>query len=454
VVDATAQTVVTPAHTAQSTPGVPHGRALPPFDRRVWIVAGVVFAVLMVLSPWYGFDRDELYFLDCARHLQASYVDQPVLTPLMARISLSLFGVSLTGLRIWPSLAAAGTIAVGALTARELGGGRCPQLLTAVGVATMPALLGADHLMGPTSIDLLAWAALALFALRVERTGDLRWWAAAGAVLGLGLANKHSIGFFAFALVLGIALSGGLRLLTNRWFLCGVVIAALFTAPDLWWQAGHGWATITMTRHLNADNGGAAKIATWVAGQLLMTSLVLVPVWLLGLRTLWRSRRPVRRGITWAYVLLFVFFATTTGSKIYYVAGAYVPLLAAGIVALDPRLQRRPSGMRRLLVGVGVTTIAALPIVLPVLPASDIGWTYALNQVPSESVGWPELVSTVRHAWDQVPADRRVQAVLVTANYGEAGAINELGHGIGLPIAYGTQNSEWWWGPGTLGRRP
>ena len=55
-----------------------------PFDRRVIVVGGIVFAVLMALSGRYGFDRDELYFLDCARHLQASYVDQPALGPLLA----------------------------------------------------------------------------------------------------------------------------------------------------------------------------------------------------------------------------------------------------------------------------------------------------------------------------------------------------------------------------------
>lgn len=76
------------------------------FDRRTIVVGGVAFAVLMALSSRYGFHRDELYFLDCARHLQGGYVDQPVLTPLLARVSLWLFGVSVTGLRLWPALAA------------------------------------------------------------------------------------------------------------------------------------------------------------------------------------------------------------------------------------------------------------------------------------------------------------------------------------------------------------
>ncbi|MYR63844.1 hypothetical protein GTY54_49155, partial [Streptomyces sp. SID625] len=88
------------------------GGRITPLDRRVFAVAVVVLAVLMALSPRYGFHIDELYFLDCARHLQASYVDQPALAPLLARVSLSLFGVSEVGLRLWPALAAAGTVVV------------------------------------------------------------------------------------------------------------------------------------------------------------------------------------------------------------------------------------------------------------------------------------------------------------------------------------------------------
>src|SRR5580693_2037028 len=115
---------------------------LEPLDRWVLVVGAVVFALLMALSARYGFHRDELYMLDCARHLQASYVDQPVLAPLLAWVSLKLFGVSVTGLRVWPALAAWATVVVGGLTAREFGGGRRAQLLAAAGTATMPMLLG------------------------------------------------------------------------------------------------------------------------------------------------------------------------------------------------------------------------------------------------------------------------------------------------------------------------
>src|SRR5690348_6217430 len=197
----------TPAtDTAADTPAAPPGASIEPFDRRVIIVGGVVFAVEMALSTRYGFHRDELYFLDCARHLQASYVDQPVFVPLLARISLALFGVSLPGLHLWTALAAWATVVVAGLTAREFGGGRRAQLVAAFATAAMPALLAIDHLFGPTAFDVLAWAALALVVARIGRTGDARWWLLAGLALGLGLANKHSVGLFAISLFAGALL--------------------------------------------------------------------------------------------------------------------------------------------------------------------------------------------------------------------------------------------------------
>jgi 4-amino-4-deoxy-L-arabinose transferase-like glycosyltransferase len=419
-----------------------------PFDRRVIAVGAVVFAVLLSLATRYGFHRDELYFLECARHLQASYVDQPVLTPLLAWVSLKLFGVSLLGLRMWPALAAWATVIIAGLTAREFGGGRRAQLLAAAATATMPVLLGADHLFGPTAFDVLAWAGLALVVVRIGRTGDTRWWLLGGLILGLGLANKHSVGFFAIALLIGALLSGGRRLVLNRWFLAGAAIAAAFTIPDIWWQAQHQWATIAMTRALAQENGGLANVASWVTGQLLMSALAMVVVWAAGLRFLWRSGQPLWRALTWAYAILFVFFALTTGGKIYYLGGAYIYLLGAGAVAIDSWLAARKARLHALLLTTALTFALTLPVVLPVLPARDLGGTQKINAVLAESVGWPQLVSSVRTAWFSLPASQRANAVIFASNYGEASAVNILGQGAGLPQAVSGHNTYWWWGPG------
>ncbi len=236
----------------------------------------------------------------------------------------------------------------------------------------------------------------------------MRWWLAAGVILGLGLANKHSVGFFGVALLAGALLTGreGRRLVLNWWFAAGAGIAAVFAVPDLWWQAQHQWATISMTQSLNQENGGVANIGNWVIGQVLMTAVAMVGVWLAGLRFLWRSQRPLWRALAWAYGLLFVLFMLTTGGKIYYLAGAYVYLLAAGAVVIDERLAARGRSLRRLLTATAISCAAALPLVLPVLPAADIGWTAKVNSVAAESVGWPQLVSTVRTVWTSLPASR------------------------------------------------
>ena len=419
-----------------------------PFDRRVIWVGGIVFAALVALSARYGFDRDELYFLDGARHLQASYVDQPVLAPLLAWVSLKLFGVSLPGLRVWPALAAWATVVVGGLIAREFGGGKRAQLLAAIGTATMPVLLGSAHVANTTAYELLAWAGLALVVARIGRTGDCRWWLAGGLVAGLGVADDHSMSFFAIALAIGALLSGGRRMIWNRWFLGGAAIAVAFEVPDLWWQAQHQWATIAMTHVLNQQNGGPANIGTWIVGQLGMVTLAMAWVWVAGLRFLWRSGRPLWRAMAWAYGLLFVLFAVTTGAKTYYLGAAYVYLLAAGAVAIDAWLQARPGLLRNLLLASALTTAVSVLIVLPVLPATDIAWTYKTNPTLGETVGWSQFVRTVNGVWKSLPPRQRASTVIFTADYGEAGAINELGRGTGLPTAVSGQNSEWWWGPG------
>src|SRR5690242_11617491 len=76
----------------------------------------------------YGYFRDELYYLDMARHLDWGYVDAAPLVAVYAKLALC-FGGSLAALRVIPAVAGAGLIVLTILLARELGADRYGQFL-------------------------------------------------------------------------------------------------------------------------------------------------------------------------------------------------------------------------------------------------------------------------------------------------------------------------------------
>src|SRR5436189_5645017 len=95
-------------------------------DRRVRtsIIAGLALVALIVhllTIHRYGYFRDELYYIACARHLDFGYVDLAPLSAFLLRIELIFFGSSFA-LRIFPALASAVTVALAGMLARELGG--------------------------------------------------------------------------------------------------------------------------------------------------------------------------------------------------------------------------------------------------------------------------------------------------------------------------------------------
>jgi hypothetical protein len=83
--------------------------------------------------------------------------------------------------------------------------------------------------------------------------------------------------------------------------------------------------------------------------------------------------------------------------------------------------------------------------VLP--PGALTGPVLAINKEPGEQVGWPQLASTVARGWQEIPAADRATAVIFTANYGQAGAIEQFGPAQGLPKPYSGHMSYADWGP-------
>src|SRR5215470_6919964 len=115
------------------------------------IIAVAAFAVEMAVSARYGYVRDELYFLSAGHHLAFGYVDQPPLTPLLARAAAELGGNTLIGLRVVPALGLAALVVLTAAMSRMLGAGRTGQLLAALAAATCGEYLGAMHELTTTT---------------------------------------------------------------------------------------------------------------------------------------------------------------------------------------------------------------------------------------------------------------------------------------------------------------
>ncbi|HKP90039.1 MAG TPA: hypothetical protein VJT75_08705, partial [Thermoleophilaceae bacterium] len=86
-----------------------------------------------------------------------------------------------------------------------------------------------------------------------------------------------------------------------------------------------------------------------------------------------------------------------------------------------------------------------LVVALPVLPAGDADPVIALNGDVGETIGWPDLVRTVAGVARGLP--RRPEPAILTANYGEAGAIDRYGPALGLAPAFSGHNAYGDWGP-------
>ena len=409
------------------------------------LLAGLLAGLLLAVAGRYGYHRDELYFLRAGREAAFGYVDQPPLTPLLAAAMDTLAPGSLFALRVPSALAAAGVVVLTGLLAREFGGGRAAQLLAATAMAVSAVLLIAGHLLSTTTVDLLVWTALSWLLVRALREGG-QWWLAVGAVAGIGLQNKLQPAFLVAAVVVGILAVGPRETLRSPWPWAGGLVALVVWAPNLVWQALNGWPQLRVAEAIAAGSSGTSE--PWylfLPFQLVMVSPLLVPVWAVGW---WRlARDPALRrwrAFAVAYVVLAGLFLLI-GGKPYYLAGLYPVLLAAGA---GPVAEWARAGRPRA-VAVGAALVLSLGLnsllMLPIVPVGRLGATPIpdINYDAGETVGWPRLAAAVEEVRTDLPPGETV--AVLTANYGEAGAVDRFTPGLGP--AYSPHNAYWSWGP-------
>ena len=415
----------------------------------------------------YGYFRDELYFLDCGRHMAWGYVDHAPLIGVYARIGLFLGG-SLHAIRFLPALAGAALVALTIVMTRELGGGRFAQGLAGLCVLVATVYLAMDSILSMNAFEPLYWMGCIYVLLRIVNTGQSRLWIWFGVLAGLGLENKHSTLIFGFAVSVALLLTPERRELRKPWLWLGGGIALAIFLPNLIWQFQHHFPTLEDLNNVQRT-GKNIQLGplTFFAQQIFLMHPITFPVWAAGLWFYAAGRGTRWRVLAWTYLVLLVSMMAMKG-KIYYVAPIYPMLFAGGAVAVESwlarwRFARQTPWLKAALVAIMVLAAApldllALPILPPQqylvyartlhisLPKTEVHHAGALPQIFGDQFGWPELVEQVSKIYWSLSPEERARTAIFANNYGEAGAIDLFGPRYGLPPALSGHQTYFYWG--------
>ena len=430
----------------------------------LYIAAGS-FLAHMLTAGRYGYFRDELYYLACARHLAFGYVDQPPLIALLTWLTVHTIGNSLQALHFLPALAGAAIVWLTAMIAREFGGGRFGQGLAATSIALAGVFLTNAHLLTMNVFEPLFWMGCAYLVICIIKKQNQRPWLWFGVLAGVGLENKYSMALFGLAVLVGPLLTAERKAFRFPWIWLAGAMAFVIFLPNLLWNIHHHWPFIELMHNVRASGRDIVRgPLAFLGEQIFMMSPLNFPIWLAGLFFLFFAPEGKRfRVLGWTFLMVVVTTMLLHG-KGYYSAPAYPMVLAAGAVVIERMARNRhwlkPATVAALVAG----TAPLLPLMIPILPLETyVHYQERLHLAPpatekshlrsplpqyySDDLGWEEMTAVAAEAYDRLPFGLRSVTAVYAQNYGEAGAIDFFGPKYGLPRAISGHQNYYLWGP-------
>jgi hypothetical protein len=423
----------------------------------VAVLCALKVSLHLALINRYGFHGDELYFIECGRHLTLGYVDHAPLIPWLARLSEELGGVSLVALRLPAVVAGTGTMVFTALLVRAWGGGTRAQVLALLALLIAPAYLRMATMLDIPVVETFLCTGASYFIDRALRRESFSSWLVAGHFMGIALLTKHTVLLWGAGLAVGLLATSQRRALRGAGPWLALAIALACFTPNLWWQAHNGFPAIEVSAGLREQILDEQGRGLFALAQLLYFHPLAVPLWLAGLVAAFAPAGRNTRPFAVQFLVMFTVLLIV-GGKPYYLGSAYPPLLAAGAVTLELRYASRPWATNALSSALATTGIATALLTLPLLPLPTIdraieaafGWAVppiGLTHDLHGEYGWENHVAEVLRGLEALPPEERAHVTVLTGDYAYAGALNVLGEPA-IPRAVSGHMTHYLWGPG------
>jgi hypothetical protein len=178
--------------------------------------------------------------------------------------------------------------------------------------------------------------------------------------------------FFASGIAIGLLLTSARKQFARTEIWIALFIAFLIFLPNLLWEIHNGYPTIALLRTVIGSKYSTISPLTYVGEQFLLVNPFAAPIWLAGLYFFLFDRHGHKYPVLgYAYLVVLLEMILLHG-KIYYLAPAYIMLLAAGAVWWERKVFSHAAGWLKPLVlaPIIVSGITAAPLAMPILPVA------------------------------------------------------------------------------------
>lgn len=416
----------------------------------------------------YGYFIDELYNIAATRHLSHGILEMSSLGPMIYAGWIFLFGPSMASIRMLALIPGVVTVIMSGLIARELGGKRPAQFMTALFVCLGPVWLTFNSFLGCDGFDQAVSAVFLFLLIKILKTGNQKYWIAAGIAAGTAILFKQTLFFYLVALFLSLLLTNQRKVFLGRYLWMGVLCGFLILIPQFFRGFWANWPLLEYWYIYSHHRTYHASLLEFTVIQILLYAPLAAPVWIAGLfNFIFNKKMQPYRTLGFLYIFLMpVCFVMNV--KGYATAAVYPVLFAGGFILLEEYFVTGwKKNVRRAYAGlIIVTMLLAVPHGLPLFNVEnqtkyfqlfsfinrqvkfDNFARVTLPEYMADRIGWEERVKVVADVYNNLAADEKKKTSIYAAYYGFAGAIDLLGKKYDLPDALSGHLSYHLWGYG------